>query len=29
MGCLLYAERLDQSPYSALLSEDLWEKATR
>ena len=27
MGCLLYAGRLDKSPYSALLSEDLWREA--
>lgn len=29
MGCLLYADRLDRSPYSALLSEDLWHEAVR
>lgn len=29
MGCLLFADRLDRSPYSALLSEDLWHEAVR
>jgi E3 ubiquitin-protein transferase RMND5 len=27
MGCLVYAGRLDRSPYSGLLSEALWREA--